>query len=174
MNAARRKKYLAVIAVCGVALLLDRFALPKPAPAQFQFDFGVSASASREPAGQRPVQAPLPVPEIPFPRNVQSLAPDAAIRDFFAMKDASPAVTHAARRTPDNEASNGLDAASFLAKHKLKGVMVDRQLRIAVLAVQWVEVGRQIDGCTLNSLFADRAVFTCFDGEAVLKLHGLP
>ncbi len=174
MNLSRRKKYLAVIGFCGVALLVDRFAIPRPASAEAALE--VLAVRPRIPVAPeaKPVNGVLPVPEIPFPKNIRTLGTGGLSRDIFALRTSPGTSTSESSRMRSTEKGSPEMAAitaDFESKHKLTGIMFDDHTKIAVLGDQWVEIGHEIDGCFLKKLEVDTAVFACPGKDVTLGLH---
>lgn len=177
MNLSRRNKYLAVIGFCGVALLIDRFALPRPASAEAALANLTVRPRTPAEAELKPVSSILPVPEIPFPKNIRTPSSEIVTKDFFANRGNPDARAHDSSRPHSTDAASSeiaAMAAEFETKHKLTGIMFDEHMKIAVLGDQWVELGHEVGGCFLKILEVDSATFACPGKDITLSLHKKP
>ena len=107
-----------------------------------------------------PASAPvsLPIPELPFPRGLKSLALNAEVRDLFeppAAGPGNPDVADSDNREPDLTGSanyQGPQHDLFEQQHHLSGVMVNERLRIAIVDGVWLQLGQSLDDCKLISV----------------------
>jgi hypothetical protein len=175
----RRKKrlYLGVMILSGLALFVDRFILSEsvmvPDPA---------IGSPAEPAGRHAgavstaTEDALSIPELPFPRGVEHFTFGSEIPDLFAPPTAASDENAARPGGSDNDPlatdarqSKGAGRAAFLTDHELGGLLTHERLRIAIVDGRWLRLGDEVDGCTLTRISGKEAVFDCYDGEAVLK-----
>lgn len=173
MSRHRKATYLAVMALGGAILAVDRFVLSDGTtqPAVALAGNPLAATASSSPA-QTP--AGMPIPELPFPRGLEPFDPDAPMRDLFeppaSALDGDPSADKDRLLLGLNERPERMNSAMFVARHRLGGVLVHERLRIAVVDGVWLRTGQAVDGCTLADISGDEVRFECLDGEAVLKM----
>lgn len=176
MSKRRRLTYLGIMIVGAVALAIDRCVLPAPTIAPKS---AVAVEQVPSPA-QPPIESASPsvlgVPELPFPRNLNSYRSAHIRRDIFSPSNAIR------RRQDPNTLSDktGSDvvkpsddpggAETFSARHALEGVMLYDGLKIAVIDGAWVRIGQKLDGCRLERITGREAHFQCDDGRAVLRV----
>ncbi len=177
---SRRKKqlYLGVVLLGGIALAVDRLILPAGVTEPAEATASVSQSASGAGDNTGPTSGEtFSIPEVPFPRGVMPLSPDAKMRDLFvplARRSFGDPLNSSADNGRDgsteDEAAGRLSSAAFVSQHSLQGVMVNPRLKIAIVDADWLRLGEVIDGCTLSDIDGGAARFECFDGEAVLSV----
>ena len=151
----------------GAALLVDRFMPTRGgAPADaLAVDVLPPAHAAPPPAS---ANGALSIPELRFPQNLPRLSAGGSVRDLFsrtARHDAKLAAEDGAGRARPS------DSATFMARHKLEGVMTNRGIEIAVVDGEWLHIGQSIDGCRLVKIEGTRAHFVCQNEQAVLDLR---
>jgi len=171
MSSTRKRAYLIVIGVGGVALLVDRFVLsepatgPKPALAAVN---RLAADAVAENARK------MPIPEIPFPKKLPDAPPIAALRDIFVRPDnggASAGSNGAAPPTSKNpEKTQDSSPDKFVKRYSLDAVFREADLQVAVVNGHWLRIGDTVGACTLMSIQETAARFQCPDGDAVLDI----
>ena len=174
-RAKKKRIYLGVIGLCGIALLVDRLVVTQ----------GVSAPAKAladvrgpilQPSGARAVKKTVSIPELPFPRMLKPMDPAATFRDLFAPPDNSGRYGRAGnargqRGTESRGDASATNRQAFLAGYHLKAVLDDPGLKIAIVDGLWVRVGQSVGGCRLTRVEGTTACFACPDGEAVLILE---
>lgn len=156
----------------ALAMIVDRFVITggSPAPA------AAMAVVAQMPV--TPAPAELAIPELPFPKGVKPMSPDADIRDLFAPPTRPPAGDGG--RADGSKGANALpkpptdlDVDRFAAKHHLDALLTDERLRIAVVDDYWLQIGQSLDGCKLIEVMGTRATFACYNGTVALTLSGL-
>lgn len=176
MSRTKKKRiYLGVIGLCGIALLVDRLVITQgaSAPAEAFADVhGPNLKPSDVGTGKKTVS----IPELPFPPTLKPMDPAETIRDLFAPPDNSGSSSRAGnargrRGTGSKGDSSPTNRQAFLAGYHLKAVLDDPRLKIAIVDGLWVRVGQTVGGCRLTKVEGIRACFACSDGEAVLTLE---
>ena len=166
----KTRTYVLIIVLALAAFGVDRFLIGgHAAPAEAATKGSARAAVERvlamTPTG-------LPIPELPFPRNLPDVPAGPASRDLFAF----PSAVHdgrAGRRTAD--ARRGLsDAAAFAVRNHLYAVLSDGGLQVAVVNGLWMQTGQTLDACTLTRVEGTRAYFQCAKDEAILDLVEKP
>lgn len=118
--------------------------------------------------------ARVPIPAVPFPKNLPTFDPLRGIRDVFVRP--SEALVGDDGLLSGQEGPNTAgpkrpsSAADFVAQHTLSAVLDDPRLKIAVVEGQWIKVGDALDDCRLTTVSGTAAHFQCPDGEAVLDI----
>lgn len=183
MLPSKKAIYVGLCGVGGLALVLDRFVLSSGGPEPALGATEVIPQASADAPIPAPAAATLPqkpgdsaaavIPQKPFPRGVIPWDPKTEMRDLFApLSEESPddsAYNSGARA----EAKRRAGRARFVQAHHLNGVITQPRLKIAVIDGRWVQVGDQIDGCTLTRIEGTAVSFACHDGETVLAMTGI-
>ena len=168
MSTARKKTYLALIAVGFVAMVVDRLVPRDETPIEVASgpveDRGSAVLASDMPGERR--DGWLPVPELPFPRLPAADVNAPSTRDPFEKPGVVP---------PDNtseETPSDVNATSntFGTLHRLDGVWLQGSLKIAIVNGAWVHIGQAVDGCVLKEVDGIEASFSCQDGEVKLRV----
>ncbi|UCE60104.1 MAG: hypothetical protein JSU63_22000 [Phycisphaerales bacterium] len=171
MQSKKKRLYFTVMAVSGVALLVDRFFLPGEIPKAAGATETVGTFVPPITPGTR-----MSIPELPFPRDIRSIAEDAQVADLFAPPHLDRAKNpNADNSTPPSLGSldpSQLSGEVFKATHRLEGVLVNADLKIANLDGQWIHVGGLIDGCALVDVRGREAQFKCYDDDTVLHIEG--
>lgn len=174
-RAKKKRIYLGVIGLCGIALLVDRLVVSEgaSAPAEALADVrGPNLQPSDADAGKKTVS----IPELPFPRMLKPMDPAEPIRDLFAPPDKSGDSGRVGNARGQSGTGSAGDASptnrlAFLAGYHLKAVLDDPRLKIAIVDGLWVRIGQTVGGCRLTKVEGPRACFACSDGEAVLTLE---
>jgi len=177
MMASRRKRlYAIVMAIGALALIADRFFLsaePQTATASWD-NFGLQAGTAASPRSASSLDS-IPIPEIPFPRDITPLASDQDLPDWFARPElrgdgvqgtGDPGVSGTSRP----RGGTGVPRETFLSTHRLHAVFSDNGLQIAIIDAEWRHLGDEVDGCTLAAMDGDKVRFDCFDGSATLSI----
>lgn len=175
LRAKKKRIYLGVIGLCGIALLVDRLVITQGASAPAEA-FADMRGPSPKPSDAGADRKTVSIPELPFPRILNPMNPAEPIRDLFAPPDNSGGSDRSGNARGRRGVGTGSDASSanrraFLAGHHLKAVLDDPRLKIAIVDGLWVRIGQTVDGCRLTKVEGIRASFTCPDGEAVLILE---
>ena len=183
MNSKKKRLYLGIVLLGGLALLLDRFVLPaesgRPASAR-----AASTSSARGTAGDAPKGelAALSIPQLHFPRLLPEADLSREPRDVFAPPERYLAPEEEDRSATDNPggasaAGLGIDgrqlqskAENFAVTHTLTAVMIQPRLKLAIVDGVWVNIGQEVDECVLTQVEHGSATFECRDGEAVLQV----
>lgn len=176
MSTGRRRLYIIIALLCGGAWLVDRLFLSaagSPATA-------LGANGSALPLSAAALDAAalgnMGIPDLPFPHDVARFAADLPLTDFFAPpRIRQPGGNN--ENLTDNEGSDEkhpinskrLGSASFMRKHKVLGILLHGQMRVAIVDGTWRQVGESLDGCAVREIMGDRVVFECHDGDAVLE-----
>jgi hypothetical protein len=173
MLKSKKHAYVAVMVLGGAALVVDRCILTPSAT----MPASVAASDRSPRAGIRPptvpgapgpADAPLSIPELPFPRGLPPWDPRAPIRDLFA-PHAEENAADKARSTKAADAGKGTCAA-FVKEHHLDAVLLQERLKIAIIDGVWVRIEESVDGCILSEIVGNKVRFLCRDGDVVLAL----
>ena len=172
MTTKRKKSYLIAIGVGCAALGIDRFMLPERATAPQEAEAAVLAHPII-PAVSSGVTR-VPIPAVPFPKNLPPFDPIRGIRDVFVTPSEALVGNDSllSRQQGPNTAGpkRPSSAAEFVAQHTLSAVLDDPRLKIAVVEGQWIKVGDTLDDCRLTTVSGTAAHFQCPDGEAVLDI----
>ena len=173
---SKKRAYIAILILGGVALAIDRFVLPESASAPATV---IAEETPRTIAAQKENESRIsvPIPELPFPRGLEPFDLGETVRDLFAPPKAF-SDADSENGAPDKNgtaASRGLDderhtSATFMTQHSLEAVLVHERLRIAVIDGVWLRIGDVIDGCTLEGIAGRTARFSCHDGGVVLDM----
>lgn len=176
-RAKKKRIYLGVIGLCGIALLVDRLVITQ----------GASAPAEALADVRRPIlkssdagtaKKTVSIPELPFPRMLKPIDPAETIRDLFAPPDnsgGSGSAGNARGRPGTGSRGDALSTSrhAFLAGYHLEAVLDDQRLKIAIVDGLWVRIGQTVGGCRLTKVEGVRACFACPDGEAVLTMENV-
>ena len=153
----------------GAALVVDRCILTPSVTMPASVAASDVKSPARPPAAAAvPPDAPLSIPELPFPRGIPTWDPRAPIRDLFAPHSGGSA-TDKARSTSSEDAAKGTCVA-FTKDHRLDAVLLQERLKIAIVDGVWVRIGESVDGCVLSEIVGNKVRFLCRDGDVVLTL----
>lgn len=179
MNSNKKRLYLVVVLLGGLALAVDQFVLTDAAglPASAQADSSVPARSTALGALEGEAAA-LSIPQLHFPRLVPEVDPGREIRDVFAPPNRYLTPKKDAQLGPDNsQGAPSLEgkpgeskAQTFAGNHVLTAVMIQPRLRLAIVDDVWVSIGQTVDDCVLKHVENGNAVFECSDGEAVLQV----
>lgn len=165
MVSRKKKRCLLVMGLCGVALIVDRLTPTNSST--------VPAAAQADPT--RPIvnaaaeELPL-IPKLPFPRSLRTWDQSYDIRDVFLPPRMESNATDE-RQSPDetpSHADNETNRQSFASRHALHAVMVSGSLRIAIVDGTWVREGERFDGCELERISNNQALFFCYAGYVTL------
>ena len=171
MLKTKKQAYAAVMVLGGAALVVDRCILTPSAtmPASVAASDRPRRAEIRPPTvAPAPPNAPLSIPELPFPRGLPPWDPHAPIRDLFVPHSEENA-TDKARSTKAADAGKGTCAA-FAKEHHLDAVLLQERLKIAILDGVWVRIEESVDGCVLGEIVGNKVRFLCRDGDVVLTL----
>jgi len=171
MSSTRKRVYLIVIGVGGVALLVDRFMLSNPATGPKPVRAAVNhldADGVAENAGK------VPIPEIPFPKKLPEAPPIDALRDIFVRPDNAGATAGSNGTAGQNpkapEKTKDSSPDEFAMRYSLDAVFREADLQVAVVNGHWLRIGDTVGACTLVSIRETAARFRCPDGDAVLDI----
>jgi len=178
MAAPKKKLYLGIVGLCGLALIIDRLVPTSPitgpeAILAAQSDLSTAVDTA----------PPVSIPRLPFPRTIEAWDRTQPIRDLFAPPRAADALSTEApggdaqsENAHSGPSGDGISGSAFASTHTLNAVMVVGRLRVAVLGDDWVREGQAFDGCTLDRISGNQAVFSCYDGPVTLTsgLDNLP
>lgn len=178
MVVLKKKLCLGIVGLCGLALIVDRLV-----PAS-QITGPESILAAQNDLSTAVDAAPAAsIPQLPFPRTIPAWDPTQTIRDLFAppmagrtQSMATPGGDAGSENTRSGLSRGGMSRSAFASTHTLNAVMVVGRMRVAVLGEEWVREGQVFDGCTLNRIAGNQAVFSCYDGNVTLTsgLDNLP
>ena len=178
----RQKALVGVFALALAAMVADRlFVLPKSAgagetPELAEGELVVSMPDLPEPCGASPSLA----------KRLDSAPTDAGTpgdegRDAFALPASWYAVLSPPPPSPSSPAPGSVSpalpldpVAAFEKQHHLAAVVLDGQASRALVDECMVQVGQQVDGCTLVSIEADQVVFAVGQRRSVLRLATAP
>ena len=169
MPRSKKKIYIAVMLLGGVALVADRciFApsVTMPAP--------VAAYAPRTPAPPAAGVAPptaeaLATLELPFPRDIPAWNPQSPIRDLFAPLSEEDTTDKRRTRSPRGANVGQGSCAGFATRHRVEAVLVQESLKITIVDGVWVRIGESVDGCVLTEIVGIKVRFRCPDGDTLL------
>ncbi|MGD2108923.1 MAG: hypothetical protein PVI86_05980 [Phycisphaerae bacterium] len=178
MSKGKKRVYLALMGLGGVALLVDRFILPSSGTEPSQaLALATDAPNAVDDVDDPPAPPSLSIPELPFPRALEPLDDPAAVRDLFVPPPSALAPNNEDDET-DNSGSGpggpgqdaGLRSVDFITEHRLTGVFIAQGLKIAVVDKEGMQMGDVLDGCELVSIAGNEARFQCPDGDATLKV----
>ncbi len=190
MSTGKKKAYIAVMSLGALALIVDRFFMgtvaPMPASASEMDDTlqtndpdDANADAPRDARSSTNAlsknassAAAISIPELAFPRNLIAVDLDAPLRDLFARPKSAESgsdLSDAEQQASAAGESRDLGRAAFARKHRVDGVMSQEGLKIVIVNGQWMRIGESLDGCTLQRINRESAVFQCRDGEAELS-----
>lgn len=183
MSPRKKKTYLAIIALGGVALLVDRLLLPAPitgpdAAVAQAAPIGAQLAAGTN--GGVPRTAAWAIPELPFPQGLSAYRAGTEFRDLFAPPGSQwshGTNDHSAdgsESAPGARGNRGTTAAAFADHHAVSGVVIIASWKIAVVDGKWVRIGESIGGCTVTAIRENEAVFRCRDGDTSLKVIAPP
>ena len=157
MLKTKKHAYAAVMVLGGAALVVDRCILTPSAT----MPASVAASDRSPRAGIRPPtvtpappDAPLSIPELPFPRGLPPWDPRAPIRDLFAPHSEENA-TDKARSTNAADAGKGTCAA-FVKEHHLDAVLLQERLKIAIIDGVWMRIEESVAGFPCRFIFGSQ------------------
>lgn len=162
----RKKTYLTIMMLGAVALMADRFLLPKagvPESAFAQDD----PSAMPSGAGSVPTPTGESIPELPFPRLPESYVLGNSVRDLFAPPHESADLLTG---TDNATATQPARHAIFAQTHFLQAVLIQGQVRCAVINKKVVKADDSLGGCTIIEIGAREVTARCPDGEVTLHL----
>ena len=166
MPRAKKKIYIAVMLLGGVALVVDRCVLTT----SVTMPATVAATAPPPPAASAPSAETLATLELPFPRAIPAWDPQSPIRDLFApFSDENATDKRHTRSRRGADAGQGTCAA-FVTQHRIEAVLVQESLKIAIVDGAWVRIGESVDGCILTEIVGNKVRFRCRDGDIVLAL----
>ncbi len=188
MAGDRKRVYLVVMLLGGVALVVDRFVLssnvtvPASVVAGSPRPSATGPAALPMPAPTKPIAATpgaLPVadrsvPELPFPRNMPNWDGQTPIADIFAPRGGNAATDKALRHAKGDEDAARGTCAVWVRQHRLDAVMAQERLKIAVVDGASLRIGDALDGCSLIAVEGTKARFRCRDGETSLTLSPAP
>jgi hypothetical protein len=179
MRQGKKKVYLAVMVLGGAALLVDRVFLSSSVDPDVAEATGVAPADDKpaSPEAASPTPQTAPIPELNFPRQIPAYDVGAHLRDWFEPPKL-PDAEEPQEGTPDNGGPLALRAAlpvvsakeSFVASHRLDGIVINDRWQIAIVDGVWLRVGQAMDDCTLSEVSGRTAVFACEDGDAQLTL----
>jgi hypothetical protein len=181
MNSNKKKAYVAVMLVAGLALVADRFLLGDtevPNLAQAGLTLPKHAAAQPEASAMTAGNAALSIPELAFPKNLPALEPQRRLRDVFApparyvvvpdVIEPGDAGKNAADGLPGTP--QGLPAEAFRARYQLTAVFRDAGVQLVIVGGHWLRIGQELEGCELVEIGENHARFSCGDEDAVLPL----
>lgn len=179
MLQGKKKLYFLVMILGGAALLVDRVFLSSSSEPDVA-EAAATTTAGDKPASVEavsPTPQAAPIPELNFPRQMPAYDVGALLRDWFEAPKL-PGVEQPQGATPDNGSPLDLRAAiplasakeSFVANHRLDGIVINDNWQIAIVDSVWLRVGQAVDDCILSEVSGRTAVFACEDGDAQLTL----
>ena len=183
MNAKKKKIYGGIIAAGLLALLVDRMFQPDPktvtaAPVRSASRGPTPNPQAPENGGQEAIHAAVAAAD--FPRNLPE--PDAAddLRDAFTMTAATRAAMMgwppSAGTGDDSETTfsrlHGSTIKKFKQNHTLSAVISGGPVEIARVDGRRLKIGDLVDGCKLEVITGQSALFACPEGVAVLTVFG--
>jgi len=170
MTSTRKRIYLIVIGVGGLALVVDRLVLSDSATAPQTAE--AASNGSESPAGVSAAPNKVPIPAVPFPDNLPDVPQIAGLRDVFARPDnpEKAADRGGGARPKTRDESQVVSPAEFVQRHSLEAVFREADLHVAVVNGRWLGVGDVMDACRLVGLRDPSARFACPTGEAVLDI----
>ena len=179
---SRRKKQLyGTLLGCGaLAMLVDRL-LPATvvadAPVPGQSAAAVAATESGPKTSWKPAGGDFGIPELPFPRVSPWDGAGLPIRNLFKPPRMVGGEWTTGSEPDDPQGGVGgrrrtrtVSAAVFARRHRLLGLLVRDELRIAIIDGKWVREGEEIDGCTLNRITDVEAHFECMENDVILTM----
>jgi hypothetical protein len=174
MLARRKRLYIGVMILGGVALFVDRFVLPDDATANPLSEPPADTRVSEAVVEPSTPEGTMSIPDLPFPRAVERFTFGNEIHDLFAppqaVRNGAPSAGLEGSVEAAQKERNGRDSdrATFAAGHELTGLLTREGLRIAIVNDRWLRIGDSVDGCTLKDTSGEAARFECPDGEVVL------
>lgn len=178
MDQGRRKLYLVLLGLAALGLVVDRFVLTQSAtrPASAAAA-GAGLPSSAAGSANKNVSGSTSIPEIPFPKGLQTANSGSPILDLFARPEVRLRTKMGAGLSHNTDSQRrGAGSTSrasgslFKSRHSLDGVLVQQRLKIAVLDGRPVRIGDKVDGCTLKEVSGYEARFECEDGPVALRL----
>lgn len=173
MSPKRKRFYVWLMVMGGVALFVDRVLLGSGGPSSPIVPSTVLTAVTQATSPAVYASTTISMPELRFPRNLPICDPS-QVRDLFdppATRRGKEAKVKARERDRQDE---NMDRDTFSQQHQLKGVLLQEGLRIAVVGTHWLQVGEELDGCALKSISEDIVRFECYDGDVTLKLGAPP
>ncbi len=178
MTVRRRGTYLTLLAIGAMALAVDRWILSDGATGPAVATALNPSDTNESPSAPGPTStSKLMIPELPFPHGLETVDAGGTVRDLFAPplflggENSSGSAADKDSTARDGRNASASTSATFMAHHRLEGVLVHERLRIAIVDGIWVRVGQTIDGCRLTVLSGNEARFTCDDNEATLHVR---
>lgn len=172
MSAKKKKTYLAIVGILSLAFFVDRLWLSGSATAP-------QTASAGPPDADLGLTGPeeltkLPIPGVPFPKNIPKFGTDFVLRDVFL----KPGKTGGPTRNPSLDGRSTGDAVrehdhsrkEFASSHTITAVFSDDGLGIAVVDGEWLRVGQSISGCRLIGVDGAEARFQCHDGELTMEI----
>lgn len=170
MDLRNKKRYLLIIGLCGGALIVDRLLPTNSSMAPL-----AAQAALNKPIMSTAADALPLIPKLPFPRSLRTWDRSSAIRDFFLPPQVESNVTEYGRSLgmtsgdgTSSEADDRTNRQSFASQHALHAVLLSDSLRIAIVDGTWVREGGGFDGCKLERISNNQALFVCYDGNVTL------
>lgn len=173
MNRRKKQIYGAILALGGLALLLDRIAFQTTAPSAAQASMSPSAGSTGVEAPKGPV---VSVAVTPFPSDLPPVSSEHELRDVFATTDTIRAemlllATEDARGNGTRRTTKERTAAeSFQRSRRLTAVMLGERLSFAIVDESWLQVGDRMDDCELTGMTGTTATFDCPGGDVTLSV----
>lgn len=161
----RKKTYLTIMVLGAVALMADRFLLPKAGVPESAFAHD-DPSAMPSGAGSIPAPAGESIPELPFPRLPESYALGDSVRDLFAPPHESAVSAGTDNENPTQPARHAI----FAQTHSLQAVLIQGQVRCAVINKKVLKADDSLGGCTIVEIGAREVTARCPDGDVTLRL----
>jgi len=159
-----------------MALFIDRFMLGESATAPLEAEAVAPRRAIVPPENED--GASVPIPAVPFPRNLPAFDATGEIRDVFVSPSDMRAADHGEHNRqvgPKTDDPVGPSSAvEFAARHALNALLDDQSLRIAIVDGRWIKVGGAVDDCRLITISGTAAQFQCPFGEATLEIPSKP
>lgn len=173
MDQKKKKLYLGVIALGGVALLVDRLILSPDAASPASTSAATGPTRTGGQAGGEDDKA-VTIPELNFPRDLIPFDPKGTIRDVFAVPDAfAPPDNREPGRGAGSLAdgkSKALTADEFENRYTVTAILTRQGLRIAVVEGRNMQIGSKLDGFTLADIEGGEVIFTRDNQKATLSL----
>lgn len=176
MNPQRKKAYLLLIVIAVVALVVDRLVLtdsittPDVALASM-----VEPSTAVRPTQPMVVSQRNTIPVLPFPMHLPTIDPETRLVDIFQpVPQRGYLSTQAEKEQLRSTGRSGvvqLKASAFKRQHRLTGVLIYGQVKVAIVDGKWIRINEKISGCHLESMSGNQAHFICHDGPVVLTVE---